>query len=63
MEKDKEVVQDLKLKDEIFMIYCKGVNEISDFQNNKPKRDAIEEKWALFLKQIDVEKLPAKKIK
>ena len=54
MKKDREVVADLRLKDEIFMIYCNGVKKIDSFKTNKPKRDAIEEKWAHFLKKIDV---------
>ena len=43
MKKDREIVEGLRIKDEIFSLYCQEVNKIHDFQTNKAKRDAIEE--------------------
>ena len=62
MEKDKEIVEKLRVKDEAFRLYCEEVNKIPDFQENKAKRDAIEEHWALFLKKVEVQKMPNGKI-
>ena len=57
MKKDREIVDGLKVKDEIFSLYCRQVNKIKDFQTNKAKRDAIEEAWAMFLKKIEIKKM------
>ena len=55
-------MEKLKVKDEAFRLYCEEVNKIPDFQENKAKRDAIEEHWALFLKKVEVQKMPNGKI-
>ena len=52
MKKDREIVENLRIKDEIFSLYCNEVNKIKDFQTNNAKKVAIEEQWAMFLKKI-----------
>jgi hypothetical protein len=42
----------LRLKDEIFKLYCDATDKVPGFQDDKAKRDAIEENWAMFLKKI-----------
>jgi hypothetical protein len=42
MESDLEKVKSLRTQDKIFQYFCQTVNKISDYQDNKAKRDALE---------------------
>lgn len=53
MSEDDSNVKRLRAKDNVFSIYCKGMNEIPDFQKNTAKQKALEEQWAMFLKRAD----------
>ena len=60
MKKDKDTVEELRCKDRMFTIYCKGMDSIPDFQKNYAKQLALEEQWAMFLKRIENQKLEMK---